>query len=184
MGNFYVNFSVKSDDQAPVADALRKAGRHAVVAPPEGGYVVVYEEASDTQDERAIKQVGALLCEASQAPVVAVLNHDDDVFCYWLFEGGEVADAYNSTPDYFDEADDSEQGGDPARLCASLGAAGKEKAVEAVMRDERMMFAVDRHMRLADLLGLPKHSIGLGYMYIAQGELPDGVDEDAIVRID
>jgi hypothetical protein len=183
MGNFYVNFSVKRDDPTPVVDALRRAGCHAVVTPPSGGYVVAFEEDSDAQDPSAIARVGALLSGEAKAPVLAVLNHDDDVFCYWLFEGGHLSDTYNSCPDYFDEDDDSEPGGDAVRLCAALSAPGPVNEVEKVLRDDGYTFELERHQRLVELLGLPVGSVGMGYGYVESGEVPEGVTPDQLQRV-
>jgi hypothetical protein len=195
MGSFYVNFAVKRDDSGPVADAMRRAGYKAIVTPPLDGYVVVYEETSDTQDGEAIERVGALLSREAGAPVLAVLNHDDDILCYWLFTDGQVIDSYNSTPDYFDGAGEedpeaeAELGGKewPAegnaqRLCDVLSVPSASEKVEAILRED-YGFASHRHADLVDALGLPDHAAGLGYRYVSRGELPAGLDPDQLIRV-
>jgi len=99
MGNFYVNFAVKNAEPQKVADSLK--GRRAIVTPSQAGFVVVYDEQADTQAVDAIQEVGALLSKDPGEPVLAVLNHDDDILCYWLFKEGALIDAYNSAPDSF-----------------------------------------------------------------------------------
>ncbi len=185
MGNFYVNFSVKRDDPERVAAALKGAGCRAIVTPPSNGYVVVCEEQSDTQDEVAIQRVGALLSRATDAPVLAVLNHDDDILCYWLLEHGLVSDSYNSCPDYFGESgeEESDPGGDANRLCEALSVPSAAAAVDEVLRNEDYGFAVDRHTALAAGLGLPPCSVGLGYQYLENGETPEGLDPDQLIRV-
>jgi hypothetical protein len=79
MGNFYVNFTLKTSDTDDVADTLRQAGRSAFVTPPQDGYVVVYEEQTDSQDANEIEEVGVMLSKQQKCPVLAVLNHDDDI---------------------------------------------------------------------------------------------------------
>ena len=97
MGNFYVNFSVKGAEPRQVAGALQGAGRRSVVTPSQAGCVVAFDKEADTQATMR-PEVGSLLSRATNCPVLAVLNHDDDVLCYWLFERGELSDSYNSNP--------------------------------------------------------------------------------------
>jgi hypothetical protein len=185
MGSFYVNFSVKREDPERVAAALKGAGCKAVVTPAIDGYVLVCEKECDTQDEKAIDRVGALISRAAEAPVLAVLNHDDDILCYWLFEDGRVSDSYNSCPDYFDELGEgeSDSGGDSERLCKVLSAPSAAGAVDEILRSEDYAFAFDRHAALAEALGLPECSVGLGYRYLDGGELPEGLTADQLIRV-
>jgi hypothetical protein len=184
VGNFYVNFSIKDSEPQQVADVLDRAGRRAIVTPSQGGYVVAYDEEADRQATRPILIVGGLLSHGAGRPVLAVLNHDDDVLCYWLFEGGELADSYNSNPDAFDEDEGAPpwQVGDAEKLCASLGPGAGAAAVEAILRGD-YVFAVDRHQRLAEALGLPPWSVGLGYGYAAEGELEDEMEIGRLIRV-
>lgn len=184
MGNFYVNFSVKGAAPRQVADILERAGRRAIVTPSHGGYVVAYDEEADSQATRPILSVGSLLSREAGRPVLAVLNHDDDVLCYWLFEGGELADSYNSNPDAFDEEEGAPpwQVGDAEKLCASLVPAADPAAVEAILRGD-YVFAVDRHEQFAEALGLPSWSVGFGYGYVADGELEDDMDVSQLIHV-
>ena len=177
MGSFYVNFSIKSADAQQVASTLEHSGRRAIVTPATGGYVVAYDEQADEQDDTAILAVGSLLSRELSAPVFAVLNHDDDILCYWFFDGGELVDSYNSSPDYFSyRKPGPSEGGEPGKLCAVLGAAADPVAVEAILRKE-YLFALERHQEIAELLGLPPWSVGFGYTYVARGELQDEVED-------
>ena len=186
MGNFYVNFSVKSTDQPRVADLLREAGRVAIIMPPHNGFTVVFDQEADSQAVEPILEVGTMLSR-QLAPVIAFLNHDD-ILCYWLFERGELVDEYNSCPDYFAEEEeaDAEQGGDPRLLCRVLGAEASPGGVGEILRGETT-FAVHQHQRLAAALGLPSWSVGMGYEYAERGELdkfdPNELNPDEIIRL-
>lgn len=193
MGNFYVNFSVKRPNQQQVADILRRRQRTALVTPAIGEYVVVFDEEADSQDDKSIQAVGEFLSRETQAPVFAVLNHDDDILAYWLFVDGQLIDFYDSAPDYFeggafgnyeeDETEDKEQGGDARTLCTALAATSSPEQVERILRGD-YVFAVERHEKLAAVLGLPDWSVGSGYRYVAEnGELPDDLDEEQLVRV-
>lgn len=184
MGNFYANFSVKDAESKRVADALERAGRRAIVAPPQRGYVVAYEEEADTQATAPILEVGGLLSREIDRPVLAVLNHDDDILCYWLFERGELVDSYNSDPDAFeeDEGVPAPGTGDAEKLRASLNPEADAAALEEILRGD-YVFAVERHEQLAEVLGLPPWSLGLGYGYLADGELDDDMDPDELIHV-
>ncbi len=183
MGNFYVNFSVKHGDPRRVADALKRAGRKAYVSPAVGGYVVAYEEESDWQNPEAIEQVGTLLSREADAPVLAVLNHDDDILCYWLFADGQFVDSYNSDPAYFgeDEGDEAETGGDVRLLCETLADPSVAEKVDAILRGD-FAFAVELHEELVRALGLPDCAVGFGYQYLHRGEVPDGLSSDQLIH--
>jgi hypothetical protein len=186
MGNFYVNFSVKRDDPQRIAEALKREGRKAVVTPAVNGYVVVYDEESDSQDTVAIEKVGALLSREADAPVLGVLNHDDDVLCYWLFQQGRVTDAYNSCPDYFGEPDEEEasNGGDANLLREAFSASCSSAQLEEILRGGDYVFAFDRHAKLVEALGLPQCSVAAGYRYIVENEeIPEDIDPDQLIYV-
>lgn len=183
MGNFYVNFSVRGAEQQQVAEVLRREGRSALVTEPRGDFVVVFDEEADRQGTEAILAVGELLSREAGGPVLAVLNHDDDILCYWLFQQGGVVDAYNSRPDYFDDgAGGGEQGGDAERLCTALHPAAPAAEVERLLRGEHV-FAVEQHGELAKLLGLPNCSVGFGYEYANEEEVWQELDAGQVVRV-
>jgi hypothetical protein len=83
---------------------------------------VAYNEEAESQSMRSILAVGRLLSREVGRPVLAVLYHDDDILCYWLFEGGELVDSYNTNPDAFEEEKGAppRQAGDREKPCALL----------------------------------------------------------------
>jgi hypothetical protein len=176
MGKFYVNFSVKSADQQKVVDILHDAGRVAIVSPPQAGYVVVYDEETDRQALSSIVQVGTLLSESVNVSVLAVLNHDDRILRYWLFEKGAIVDAYDSRPDYFNkffsglnEEDDDEmkdidttQISRPEKLKDCLKLNIDFAKTKKILRN-KYPSETTRHKMFATELGLPDWSVGVGY---------------------
>src|SRR5438105_27472 len=147
---------------------MRQAGRASFVAPPQHGYVVVYDREVDELRTDAAILVGTLLSKEFGVPVLCVLNYDDDILCYWLFEQGQLIDEFNSRPDYFEQRPEEfqPQGGDLGRLCSSLVAPTGPAEVENVLRKKHYVLVVDQHMELANALGLPPCSVGLGYDYV------------------
>lgn len=186
MGNFYTNFTLRGPSQKAVATAL--SGRAVFVTREHNGCVVVFDEQSDNQDTQVIAELGSDLSCKFNCPVFAVLNHDDDILWYLLYEGGHLVDEYDSTPGYFDpNAEPSPpKGGDAGKLCRAFG-------VNAVMDVDRILhtstfeddgyaFAFERHADLARALGLPSFVAGGGFRGISEGELPEGLDESDLLR--
>jgi hypothetical protein len=179
MGGFYTNYTLRGPSQKAVADAL--AGRKAIVSPESSGCVVAYDEASDDQDQEAIATLALYLSGTLHCPVLAVLDHDDDILWYQLCEDGKLTDEYDSTPGYFDPAGEpsSPAGGDAERLCSIFGVSDVA-TVEAVLRkssfdDDGYAFAHMRHADLVRVLGMPDFAVLKAYASFERGEYPEGL---------
>jgi uncharacterized protein (DUF433 family) len=187
MGNFYTNYTLRGPSQEAVAAAL--AERSAIVTPAQDGCVVVFDEASDDQDQKVISELASQLSRDLRCPVLAVLNHDDDIFWYQLYLSGKLADEYDSSPGYFDTSAEpsAPSGGDAQKLCTAFGTASVAE-VEIILRkssfdDGGYTFAVERHADLVRSLDIPDFAVGAGFRSISDGELPEGLDEDSILKI-
>jgi hypothetical protein len=179
MGGFYTNYTLRGPSQQAVAAAL--VGRKAIVTPESNGCVVAYDEASDDQDMDCIAELALRMSSSLRCPVLAVLDHDDDILWYQLYENGELTDEYDSTPGYFDSSAEPSPpaGGKAERLCAAFGASDVG-AVEAVLRkssfdDDGYVFAHERHADLVRALGLPEFAVLKAYASFERGEYPDGL---------
>lgn len=181
MGSFYVNYTVRSTDQAAVVKSLK--GRSAYVTPVKDGALLVTDEAAETQEIDAVREVGELLSTGLKTQVLAVLNHDDDMLWYGLFDKGRLTDEYNSAPDYFEGGTSPPTGGDARTLCAAFGRAGSEKELDAVLKKKDYVFAMERHADLVKALGLPEFTVGCGFNYLEEGELPEGLSEGDLVKV-
>ena len=186
MGNFYTNYTLKGPSQQVVAAAL--AGRPAIVTPDQDGCVVVFDEASDEQDSAVITELASRLSRELRCPVLAVLNHDDDILWYQLYLGGELADEYDSSPGYFDPSAEpsAPAGGDAKRLCQAFGA-GDQTALEAVLRkssydDDGYVFAFERHADSVRVLGIPAWAVGTAYASFERDDFPEGLTASTISR--
>jgi hypothetical protein len=181
MGHFYTNLTVRTSDSSRVTAALRAAGHRAFLSPPEAGAIVVYPEATESQDGRILDQVAALLSDRCNCAVLAVLNHDDDILYYSLFERGRQIDTYDSTPDYYDQDAPAEPtGGDAALLCAAFGVPDQAASVANILvqgtdEEEGYLFAWERHDALVRALGLPSCAVGFGHRDLVRGRRPDSL---------
>jgi len=189
MGAFYVNISILGPSQETVVQFLKKRNRVAFVSPSEGGSVVVYDQKCDEQNTEEIARLVSDLSRGLQCPALTMLNHDDGILWYQLYDKGELVDEYDSCPSYFDpNAEPSGPvGGDAESLCNAFG--GKDVAsVERILRkssfeDNGYAFATERHCDLAAAAGLPRFSVGTGYGSIECDELPDGLEREQLASV-
>ncbi len=186
MGGFYTNYTLRGPSQRAVAAAL--TGRRAFVSPPRNGCVVAYDETSDDQDQKRIAELAARLSGALACPVLAVLNHDDDILWYQLYRSAKLADEYDSSPGYFDPAakPSSPAGGDARQLCEAFSA-GEVAAVDQILQkpscgDDGYTFAHERHADLVRALALPEFAVGIAYGNFARKEYPEGLSADDMLK--
>ena len=169
-----------------VAEALD--GRNAVVTPSQNGCVVVFDEQSDDQDQQVIGDLASRLSGECHCAVIAVLNYDDDILWYQLYEDGELTDEYDSSPGYFDpEAEPScPVGGDAQRICAAFAASDVQKVTRILRKssydDDGYLFAFERHRDLFRSLGLPSWSVGATYASFERHDYPNGLDPEKIIK--
>lgn len=185
MGNFYTNITLRGSNQDSIVEFLTQQKRRAFVSPTVGECTVVYDEECESQDTRILEELAANLSRQFNCPALAVLNHDDDILWYRLFDAGQPLDEYNSSPDYFDGDEDESplpKGGDVRRLCRAFKAEQSVTEVERVLRavDEDYVFSSERHEDLFKALGIPTFSVGCGYNYLQEGDLPEGLDSDSL----
>lgn len=190
MGNFYVNYTLRGADQKSVAAVL--AGRSAIVSPVQDNCVVVFDKESDEQDYKIIAELASWLSGQLYCPLLAVLNHDDDILWYQLYLNGELMDEYDSTPGYFDDSRDEAtrvrpKGGDAQKLCSAF-AVNSVKDVEDILRKPShdkngYIFAVQRHADLAGILGFPEFATS-GFDQIDSGEFSDVLPEKDCIRVE
>lgn len=184
MGNTYTNYTLHGPSQQEVVKAL--AGRSAIVTPAAQGCVVVFDEQSDELLQAAVPAFALQWSEAFACPVLGVMNYDDDVFWYRLYIRGQKVDEYAS---WIGIAGHPRvpRGGDAGKLCRAFGSSNVSE-VESVLRKpsegkDSYAFAVDRHADLARALGIPAFGVGAGYSYIADGELPDDLRPEDLVKV-
>lgn len=186
MSNFYTNFTLYKTEPKRIVKSLRGMEREAYVSKPQGDYLFVYDKACDDQDEEEIKQVGQRLSRDLNVPVFAVLNHDDDILCYWLFDQGRVLDQYNSNPGYFDGEEGGPKGGNADLLAQAFSALKRRETIETILQgnEDEYPFAIDRHEALAQALGIPFDYSCLGYNYIETEDLPDDSEIDDFTLVE
>src|SRR5579862_9822091 len=164
MGNFYTNFTLRGVSPQAVAESLK--GRKSVVTPLVNQTVVVFDKASDHQDDKIISTLATKLSRILHCPVWAVLNHDDSIFWYQLFSDGKLEDEYDSSPGYFDShaMPSAPKGGDARKLCSAFGSPSIAE-VERILRkssfeEDGYVFAFERHADLVKALSISEFGVG------------------------
>ena len=188
MGGFYSNITLKGPEQSAIAKALH--GRAAIVSPKTDSCTVVYDSICDNQDADGMSELASQLSREFNCPAWAVIIHDDSVFWYRLFLGGQLADEYNSCPGYFDpEATEitGPSGGDANKLCTAFGAA-QQQEVENILRKPGAaqrggyVFETERHADLVRVLSLPEFAVGVAYASFERGEYPEGLSVEQMMK--
>jgi hypothetical protein len=193
MGNFYVNHTVRAP-QNQIAAFLERIERTAFVSPTIDGFTVVCDQQCDDQEPSEIVELGRRLSQSCECPAMAVLNHDDDALCYWVFDRGELLEEYDSEKSQGDRRSfslpgflkiftgedephiDNEEfpsGGENGQageeLCRAFGRRDVLPQVQRILATKRR-FAVETHQELVRALGLPECAVAAGYEYVAEGD--------------
>lgn len=202
MGSFFGNVQVRGNTwlMGAVVNAIRKgadgfdevtdaslADRTVLVLPPDaGGFLAIYDEASESQDVGALDDLAEKVSRAARGHAFSVLVHDSDVLRLGLFRSGERRDTYDSYPGYFGD------GAPRKKKKGTAGApredAGRPEVWEPLLapphtRDELAaaftsedLFAEATLRRIAELVGCDAARVGTGYRYMTNdgAALPEG----------
>jgi hypothetical protein len=183
MGAFFTNLHVRNSSTEAVFEVLPKLTHsRAYVSPPTNGWVTVYTETTEDQDEKKLCALAGGLSKTLKADVLAFLVHDSSVACYWLYSCGELADEFNSAPDYFGESVNEQRrkqvGGSVDVLLPLCVTGTTRQELDEVLHpsDGWPAFAEEIIYDLARLLGIDDARVSLGFEYFTnEGEhlLPD-----------
>lgn len=177
MGNFYTNLTILGGSCDQVVEAMK--GRKAAVSPTLNGFTVIWDEECESQDDKVICSLSERLAKTLRAHVLAVLNHDDDIFMYWLFSPAGKLDEYNSNPGYFEGPVLPPSGGNASLIVRSMAPTADVDHVQAILQNREYVFALERHNDLGAALGMPPF-IASGYRHIGRGQFPDGLAPDEV----
>jgi hypothetical protein len=189
MGNFYVNITTRKADAEAILQYLKSRDLSAFIAKGPEDYCTIYEERCDEQDTRHITSLLKEISSQLNCAAIGMLNHDDDILAYELWLNGEKVDEYDSCPGYFqgDERRMEPEGGNAELLSKLMGNGKNVEAIQVALRksgsgEEGFVFAIERHEALAKAIGLPLHTVGYGFRYISEGEMPEGIQPENIIK--
>lgn len=191
MGTTYANITLKGPKAQDILQELGNQGRSAFVSPTEDDLTTVYDMDSDEGDTTALTDLAEDLSGYFGCPALAVQTVDEELFNYWLFSDGEMLDSYKSPSQSLDpegKGNTRSQGGKPELLAQLFNTdATREEIVDILHcpdQDCGFSLAVDRHLSLVELLGLPMCSVGFGFCDLDSGEYPEDLDEEDLLRVD
>jgi hypothetical protein len=136
--------------------------------------MVICERASEVLDVRIIIQVSrGISWNLGRGPAVLAIAGDEGTgFWCGLFEGGEFRFQHNRLTGPRDFAEKPASHAEIDLLCGYLGGNVSREAVHGILTSRQAMNAVDRHAALAQALGLPAWSPGVGYSKVVEGRVP------------
>lgn len=172
MGHFYSQVLVCGANQTDCAAVMRALGRRSFVAPPHRSIVPVCDAGSESLDIDELDSVAYTLSHRLKTPSVAVLNHDDDLLVFRIF-GREGFKGYCRSGMLI--------GGAYTQLRYACEAMCSTASLWLTFA-RSFRFEYERHEALVRLLNLPPWSIGMGYRYLSQGDLPREMGEEELVR--
>jgi hypothetical protein len=190
MGASLTNFHVRGRSMEDVEQAARRLiASRAVVLQNQGPWVTLIDEASESQEIAVVVRLARGLSASLDAPVLALLIHQSDVCCYYLYDHGTQVDQYFSNPDYTDATTSAARRryrGSPDTLARYAAVPVSRRQIEQMLwtpdncpGDEDVVDAYDgddEDDRAADLLkvlGIPRANM----VWMFQEFLPGGALE-------
>lgn len=172
MGNFYTNVSLKNVSAPSVAAVMEALHRESYVLQT-GADCIVYDRDSESQDTEVLAALAEHLATELDTVAFAVLNHDDDILWFQLYDRSELVAEY------------ANQGGPRTKvgpLVKTLGAPSQLLRIRFELA-RPYVFQVDRHEKLVGLLGLPIAAVGSGFGYIQRDEVPEGAEATDLLHV-
>jgi DNA-binding YbaB/EbfC family protein len=175
MGNFYTNITLSTDKLQEVIDFLNEKNRHTYVY-GEGSFVCVFPK-----NDRILFSFAGVLSKQFKCAAFAVMNHDDSLLLYQLFDSGKLMDDYNSCPGHFSGEEGPSIGGNAEVLSIVYSIPEEVDALNDVLRKD-YVFEINRHDALIAKLEIPFCTAGGGFSYLKEGDLPEGLDISALIE--
>lgn len=191
MSTNYANITLKGPDAQDIMHELGNLGRSAFITPTVDGLTTVFDMDSDEGDIDALSGLAEDLSGYFGCVALAVQGSDEELLQYWLFADGDLLDSYTSpvpARDLGETGMKQSVGGKADVLTHQFSSESPSEDVAEVLHcpddDCSFTLAVDRHLSLAELLGLPLCSVGFGFNHIESGEYPEDFEEDELLRLD
>jgi hypothetical protein len=197
MGNWYTNIALKEVSPSDVLRNLSDLGRRAIVNPAQNGWVTVFDEQCDNFDLDTLESLALTLSLRLCCTALPSFNADDDILWLAIYQDGRRVSRYASSVEHFEDANEfppvREVAADlcrifekPDRLNHVRRILGLGHSVLGLLRPINLRIAyvveIERHIDLAKALGLPSASVGLGYTYVARGELAEGMQAENLLK--
>lgn len=175
MGGHYGSIHIRTEDHPRVKAAAEQVAAamkiRVLLGPALNGWVGLYPE-HNGQDDAVSRELARHISD----PLLHLMVHDDDIFAYWLYTGGQLVDSFWSAPGYFGEenrAAEERMAGNPEAFRPILGDRTDGLATLLSRDDEASpTFEYERLEKFAKLLKIP--NAVTAYEYLQEGER-DGI---------
>lgn len=186
MGSIYANIVLKGPKAKDILQELGDQGHSAFISPTQDELTTIYDLESDDKGSTALVDLAAALSGYFGCPALAVHAPHEELFCYWFFVDGELMDKYQSPAPFMNTV--KSIGGNPEFLIQHFNTDVSSEEISEILHcsghDCGFTLAADRHLGLAELLGLPLCSVGYGFCDLDSGEYPEDLNEDDLLRVD
>jgi hypothetical protein len=171
VGNFYTSITLRNAPLDSVVREMRALHRESYVY-SNGTLSTVYDREAEKQETSILAALAEHLAGRLRTTAFAVLNHDDDVLWFQLYDGDRLVAEY---------CNQQRPVTDIAGLAESLTGGRSRLQLRYLLR-RPYLFQIDRHIALNKLFGFPEASI-LGYGYIHRGERSDDMAGGQLVHV-
>jgi hypothetical protein len=156
MGAWFDSIHVKTEDSDYVQKVLEQLSRKAdckfLLGSAINGWISVFPNELGRKES-----VSAAIAKLIPHDMFQLMVHDDDVFQYYFYRGGQLIDRYVSCPDYFEEMPEDERRqceGHP-ELFHDLFADPKSLSkLQKLLVADKFTFESERMTQFVELLGL------------------------------
>jgi hypothetical protein len=189
MGEFFVNFQIRSGDAQEVAAVAAGAVRGlAYISPEAGRWVSLYDRTAESQDVYEIDRVATEISGALGTIVLVFLVADTTMLVYYVFDSGGLIDEYHSTlpafPDGPEIGEHPRFGGRPEVLIPLCRPGVLRVDIDSALEKSEISHdagfgstvpATDRILLLANALGIDVARATIGYdgLHAMLRTLPD-----------
>ena len=177
MGTFFTNLHVRATSTRDVDTHLKRIIKgEAYRSKPEGGWISIYDETTESQDLSELQRLAEELSSRLQTVTVAFLVHDSDTTVYFIHDKGELVDHFTSDGSMettgnsaaTDTMGDSEAIRRYGRVGMSVEAAAHALRRQADNTSRPYPFEEHRVREIADLLGINSERACAGFNFIAE----------------
>ena len=175
--SLYTQILARTERPTQVLSALKNLDVYMFPHSPAGS--LICEKSSAALDVRIVIQAAKEISWKLGRGCAVLAIAGDSAGGFWcrVFDGGERRFEHNRLTGPRDFTEKPASRADVDLLCGPFGAEVDRDAVYEILTSGGFQSAVERHAALAQALGLPAWSPGIGYCRCAEGSLPPAADK-------
>jgi tetratricopeptide (TPR) repeat protein len=170
MGAFFDSIHVRNENPGTIQKILERLAKEEdckfLLGPKVKGWTSILPSVIGCGEA-----VSTDIAKGTSSDIFHLMVHDDDVFSYYFYHDGKLADQYNSNPDYFKAVSKDENKKSVGRPDLFQDLLPEEKSLsrlKKLLARKKFAFESERMTQFVELLGLPNSLTS--YDYFQQGE--------------